>query len=49
MILCSIKLEDVEILESIFATLTDQGWVIPPWLVYLRSEVEKRDFPLASS
>lgn len=43
MILSSISLEQVEVLERTFATLTEAGWVIPAWLVYLRSEVESRD------
>jgi len=43
MLITSILVEDVEILEGIFATLTPNGWVIPEWLIYLRSEVIKRD------
>lgn len=42
LILGHLKLEDVETLEAQFATLTPQGWVIPPWLVNLRTAVEKR-------
>jgi hypothetical protein len=42
LILGHLKLEDVETLETQFATLTPQGWVIPPWLVNLRTAVEKR-------
>ena len=38
----SISLEQVEVLESIFAQLTESGWVIPDWLVYLRKQVESR-------
>lgn len=30
-------------LEEHHAVLTESGWVIPEWLVYLREEVTKRD------
>lgn len=43
MILTSISLEQVEVLEGIFATLTEQGWVIPDWLIHLRKVVTERD------
>jgi len=43
MILTSIRLEDVEVLEGIFATLTENGWVIPDWLIHLREVVTTRD------
>ncbi len=43
MLLTGIKLKDVEILETHHAILTEAGWVIPEWLVYLRAEVVKRD------
>lgn len=39
----SIKMEDIEILEGIFATMTPDGWEIPVWLVELRKLVEARD------
>lgn len=42
LILGHLRLEDVETLEAQFAVLTPQGWVIPPWLVNLRTAVEKR-------
>lgn len=43
MMLTSIKLEDVEELERIFATLTEDGWVIPAWVIYLKGVVIARD------
>jgi hypothetical protein len=43
MIYSSIALEDVVILEGIFAYLTPQGWVIPLWLSELHEYVVKRD------
>lgn len=36
-----ISLKDVEILEGIFATYTDTGWIIPQWLIYLRTCAER--------
>lgn len=39
----SISIAQVEALETMFATLSATGWVIPEWLVYLRSQVEARD------
>ncbi len=43
MLLTGIQMKDVEVLEGHHATLTEDGWVIPEWLVYLRAEVIKRD------
>lgn len=43
MILTSITLEQVEVLEGIFAVLTEQGWIIPAWLIHLREVVTTRD------
>jgi len=43
MLLTGIQLKDVIILEEHHATLTESGWVIPAWLVYLKEEVIKRD------
>lgn len=39
----AIMIEDVFFLETIEAKRTEEGWVIPQWLVDLRLEVEKRD------
>ena len=36
MFLHSVKQKDIEILEDIFAYLTEQGWVIPEWINLLR-------------
>jgi hypothetical protein len=36
----SITLSQVEDLEETFAERTETGWVIPEWLVYLRTVVE---------
>lgn len=44
MLRTSMKVKDVEILEVIFAKMTETGWVIPDWLMYLRSVVTRR-FP----
>jgi hypothetical protein len=41
--LSSIKMSDVELLEEVFAYMTDIGWIIPDWLVTLRMQVEQRD------
>lgn len=46
MLLTGILLADVDVLEEQFATFTEHGWVIPAWLVYLRTEVIKRDAPV---
>ncbi len=46
MLLTSITQEQVDDLDYIFATLTEDGWVIPDWLVYLRDQVCKRDYRL---
>lgn len=37
-------LDQVEDLEEIFAELTPTGWMIPEWLVYLRSVVTGSEF-----
>lgn len=42
MLLTSITLQDVRTLEEIHAVLTDNGWVIPEWLIYLKQEVERK-------
>lgn len=34
------SIEQVEILERTFATLTEDGWVIPAWVLSLRAKVE---------
>lgn len=39
MLIVHIKPEDLSILEEIFAILTEDGWVIPQWLVELRKAV----------
>lgn len=36
----AIRLRDVEILEDLFATMTEDGWVIPQWLQDLRKAAE---------
>ncbi len=33
----------VQDLEQQFATLTDMGWVIPPWLVMLRAACQPHE------
>ena len=38
-----ITAEQVCTLEPVFAKLTEQGWVLPLWLVYLKEQVSKRD------
>ena len=43
MLLTGIQLKDVAVLEEHHAVLTEAGWVIPVWLVYVREEVIKRD------
>ena len=43
MLLTGIQLKDVIVLEEHHANLTEDGWVIPEWLVYLREQVIKRD------
>lgn len=43
MFISGIQLKDVEVLEGHHAFLTEAGWVIPEWLIYLRNEVTKRD------
>lgn len=43
MLLTSITLQDIETLEEIHAVLTDSGWVIPEWLIYLKQEVLKKE------
>jgi hypothetical protein len=43
MMLTSIKLEDVEELEVVFAFLTKDGWIIPAWVIYLKGVVIARD------
>ena len=47
MLLTGIQMKDVEVLEGHHATLGEDGWVIPQWLVYLREEVIKRDLGTA--
>lgn len=37
----SIRSEDLDTLERVFAVLTPEGWVLPEWLVWLRQQVEK--------
>lgn len=41
MLLTSITLQDIETLEEIHSILTEDGWVIPEWLIYLKQEVQK--------
>lgn len=41
MFLGSISLSQVDNLKSIFATFTENGWIIPEWLEYLEKEVLK--------
>jgi len=42
MLLTSITLEDIETLEEIHAVLTEDRWVMPEWLIYLKQEVERK-------
>lgn len=37
------SLANVEVLERVFAYLTPAGWVIPDWLILMRSIVEKKN------
>jgi hypothetical protein len=39
MILHQVDEKNVEILESIFAYLTPEGWVVPEWLKLLRATI----------
>lgn len=34
--------EQVELIERTFATLTEHGWTIPQWVISLREKVERR-------
>lgn len=36
--------EDIETPEEIHAVLTEDGWVIPKWLIYLKQEITKKKF-----
>lgn len=40
-IFTTISISQVEALESVFAYMTDCGWIIPNWLVALKEIVEK--------
>lgn len=33
---------DITNLEQLFATFTADGWVLPPWLIWLRQQTEQR-------
>ena len=43
MFLSSITIEQVRSLENVFAKFTEQGWVLPQWLIDLKRAVSKRD------
>lgn len=36
----SITADQLDRLDHTFATLTPTGWVIPPWLVWLRTQLK---------
>ena len=44
MLLTEMTMEQVTYLEGLFAQLTETGWVIPEWLVYLKGVVHMRDY-----
>lgn len=48
MFLHSVQQKDIEILEGIFAYLTEEGWVIPEWINELRGNFEGEVRPLKS-
>ena len=46
MLLTSITLQDIGTLEEIHAVLTEDGWVIPKWLIYLKQEIIKKEISI---
>lgn len=46
MFLHSVQQKDIEILEGIFAYLTEEGWVIPEWINELRGNFDGEAVPL---
>ena len=38
----NISSENIFVLETLFAVLTENGWVIPNWLIYLKDSINEQ-------